>query len=60
MPEAKTEKKPRGKNGRARPGSGRKPLVPKSEIARVRALIEQHSMDIDPRDKKSGRCKRVA
>jgi hypothetical protein len=48
----KTEKKIRGKNGGYRPGSGRKPLVSKEEIERVKNLIEQHSVEIDPQDKK--------
>ena len=42
----------RKKNGGRRSGSGRKSLVPKEEIERVKKLIEQHSMETDPKDKK--------
>jgi hypothetical protein len=46
------EKKTKSKMGGFRPGSGRKPLVSKEEIERVKKLIEQHSVEIDPKDKK--------
>jgi hypothetical protein len=47
----KTEKKiVRGKNGGYRPGSGRKPLMDKAEIERVKQLIAQHGLQIDPND----------
>jgi hypothetical protein len=44
------EKKPKSKRGGARPGSGRKPLIDKAEIDRVRALISQHGIEKDPGD----------
>lgn len=44
------EKSGKSKRGGSRPGSGRKPLLDKAEIDRVRALIEQHSIQIDPSD----------
>jgi hypothetical protein len=53
MPEAlveTVEKKPKSKKGGFRPGSGRKPLVPKEEIERVKKLIEQHAIEIDATD----------
>jgi len=46
------EKKPKSKKGGFRPGSGRKPLISREEIHRVKKLIEQHSVKIDPKDKK--------
>jgi len=46
----KTEKKLRGKNGGYRPGSGRKPLMDKKEIERVKGLISQHGLQIDESD----------
>src|SRR4051812_39288599 len=55
MPETPAEtieKKPKSKKGGYRAGSGRKPLVSKEEIERVNNLIEQHSVEIDPQDKK--------
>ena len=53
MPDASIEtieNKPKSKRGGARPGSGRKPLLDKAEIDRVRALISQHGIEIDPGD----------
>jgi hypothetical protein len=53
MPTVETiEKKTKSKKGGYRPGSGRKPLVSKAEVEQVRKLIEQHSIEIDPKDKK--------
>jgi hypothetical protein len=46
------EKQHKAKHGGPRKGSGRKPLISKDEIERVKRLIEEHSMDIDPKDKK--------
>lgn len=61
MPSAEiSEKKPKSKKGGYRPGSGRKPLISKSEVERVKQLIEQHSVEIDPKDeKKRARILRV-
>src|SRR5882672_12672505 len=42
----------KSKRGGARPGSGRKPLIDKAEIDRVRALISQHGIEVDPGDVK--------
>jgi hypothetical protein len=52
MPETleKVEEKPKFKHGGARPNAGRKPLLDKAEIDRVRALISQHGIEIDPHD----------
>jgi hypothetical protein len=52
IPPENIEKRPKSKKGGYRPGSGRKPLVSKEEIERVKKLIEQHSVEIDPKDKK--------
>ncbi len=51
MPETElTEIKPKGKNGGARPGAGRKPLLDKARIEEVKALIAQHPLEIDESD----------
>jgi hypothetical protein len=47
----KLEKVEKRKHGGRRQGSGRKPLLSKEEIARVKAIIEQHAMQIDETDK---------
>lgn len=42
--------KPKAKHGGRRKGSGRKPLMDKAEIARVKELIAQHGLQIDETD----------
>ena len=52
VPLEKLDSKPKSSHGGKRSNAGRKPLISRAEVERVKKLIEQHSVETDPKDKK--------